>query len=115
MSYDELTAVRVRQILAGRRDVAETKLMGGLCFMVAGNMACSVSARGCILIRVGPDGIASALKEPHASQMKMGSRAMTGFVRVDPEGYRTDASLRKWVQRGVDFALTLPGKKVKKR
>jgi len=36
---------------------------------------------------------------------------MSGFIRVDLDGYRTDAALRKWVQRGVDFALTLPAKK----
>lgn len=113
MSYDELTAARVRQILAGRRDVTETRLMGGLCFMVGGNMACSVSARGGILIRVGPDGVTAALKEPHANQMKMGAKAMSGFIRVDPDGYRTDAALTKWVGRGVDFALTLQGKKKK--
>ena len=26
---------------------------------------------------------------------------MTGFVRVDPEGFRTDASLAKWIERGI--------------
>ena len=114
MAHDETTASRVRKILSGRRDVAETKLMGGLCFMVAGNMACSVSARGGILIRVGPDGVAAALAEPHANQMKMGARAMSGFVRIDPDGYRTDAALGKWVKRGVDFALSLPAKRAKR-
>ena len=46
MAYDEITAERVRDALAKRRDVVEKKLMGGLCFMVNGNMCCSVSARG---------------------------------------------------------------------
>jgi TfoX N-terminal domain len=114
MAYDEIDAVRVRDILSGRRDVVETRLMGGLCFMVAGNMACSVSARGGLLIRVGPDGVAPALKHPHVSQMRMGTRAMSGFVRIEPEGYRTEAALKKWIARGVDFALTLPRKKAKR-
>ena len=110
VAYDEKTAARVRLLLAARGDVVETKLMGGLCFMVGGNMACSVSARGGLLVRVGPGGVASALRQPHVNQMRMGARAMSGFVRVDPEGYRTDAALRKWVQRGVDFAASLPTK-----
>jgi hypothetical protein len=33
-----------------------------------------------------------------------------GFVRVMPDGYRTDAALRKWIQRGLDFVATLPAK-----
>ena len=114
MVYDEITAVRIRDILSARRDVVETRLMGGLCFMVGGNMACSVSARGGLLIRVGPDGVAAALHEPHTSQMRMGTKAMSGFVRIDLEGYRTDAALKKWVWRGVDFALKLPAKKLRK-
>ena len=39
MAYDEKTAARVRKALAGRRDVDEKKLMGGLCFMVKGGCA----------------------------------------------------------------------------
>src|SRR4029077_19274194 len=52
MAYDEKTAARVRKALAGRHDVVEKKLMGGLCFMVNGNMCCSVSGKGGLLVRV---------------------------------------------------------------
>jgi hypothetical protein len=38
----------------------------------------------------------------------MGKRMMTGFVRVAPEGYRTDAALKKWVERGIAFAAANP-------
>ena len=110
MAYDEKTAERVRKVLATRRDVAEKKLMGGLCFMVKGAMCCSVSGRGGLLVRVGPEAFERMLGEPHVQPMEMRGRTMTSFVRVMPDGYRTEAALRKWVQRGVDFALTLPAK-----
>jgi hypothetical protein len=42
--------------------------------------------------------------------MEMRGRTMTGFVRVAPEGYRTDAALKKWVRRGVDFVASMPAK-----
>ena len=42
MAYDEKTAERVRQALAGQRGVVEKKLMGGLCFMIGGGMCCAV-------------------------------------------------------------------------
>jgi hypothetical protein len=35
---------------------------------------------------------------------------MRGFVRVAPDGYRTDAALRKWVERGVNAAAARPPK-----
>ena len=33
---------------------------------------------------------------------------MTGFVRVAPEGYRTEAALKKRVKRAVDLVATMP-------
>ena len=111
MAYDETTAGRVRKLLAARSDVVEKKMMGGLCFMVGGHMCCSVSGRGGLLVRVGPDAHQAVLDEPNAGPMEMRGRVMTGFVRVAPEGYRTDAGLKKWVKRGVDFVATMPSKR----
>ncbi len=105
MAYDEATALRVRELLSGRTDVTEKKMIGGLCFMVKGRICCSVSGRGGLVVRVGADAYQATLGEPH---IVLGGRTMTGFVRVGPEGYRTDAGLKKWVKRGVDFVATMP-------
>jgi hypothetical protein len=35
---------------------------------------------------------------------------MTGMVMVTPGGLRGDAALRRWVDRAVAFAKTLPAK-----
>jgi hypothetical protein len=43
MSYDPGTAARVRRSLAGRDDVLEKKMVGGLSFLVNGNMCCGVT------------------------------------------------------------------------
>jgi len=106
MAYDESSAARVRQILAGRPDVIERKMMGGLCFMVHGGMCCSVSGKGGLLVRVDAPAYASALHEPHVKPMKIGKRVMRGFVRVAPEGYQTAEQLRSWVLRGVASVVT---------
>jgi TfoX/Sxy family transcriptional regulator of competence genes len=123
MAYDEETAGRVRKVLAGRRDVVAKTLMGGLAFMVKGGMCCSVSGRGGLLVRVSPETYERMLGEPHVQPMKMGQRVMTGFVRVAPEGYRTGAALKKWIERGIDGvaahkakpARTRPRRKAGKR
>ena len=108
MAYDEQTAERVRKVLAGRRDVTTKKMMGGLVFMVKGSMCCSVSGRGGLLVRVGAD--AAVFGEPHVGRVKMGARTMSGFARVQPEGYATDAALKRWVGRGLDAVASLPAR-----
>jgi TfoX/Sxy family transcriptional regulator of competence genes len=110
MAYEEGTAARVRKLLAGQRHVAEKKMMGGLCFMVDNVMCCTISGRGGMLFRVGPEAHAHMLKEPHTSPMEMRGRIMTGFVRVSDEGTRTDAGLKIWVKRALDFVATMPAK-----
>jgi hypothetical protein len=115
MAYDENTAERVRAALSDRRGVVEKKLMGGLCFMVSGSMCCSVSGKGGLLVRVGAEMHAQMLAEPHARPADMRGRTMTGFVRVDPEGYRTRAALAKWIERGVAAARVAKTKKPRKK
>jgi hypothetical protein len=87
-------------------------MMGGLAFMMKGSMCCSVSGRGGMLIRVGTD--EAVFGEPHVRRVKMGARTMSGFARVDPEGYATDAALKAWVQRGLDAVAGLPADKPRK-
>jgi TfoX/Sxy family transcriptional regulator of competence genes len=110
MAYDEEVAKRIRTLLSGRSDVHEKKMFGGLCFMVRGHMCCAASGRGGLLVRVGPDAPASVLNGPHASPVEMRGRAMTGYVRVAPDGYRTVSGLKKWVTHAVDFVAKLPVK-----
>jgi TfoX/Sxy family transcriptional regulator of competence genes len=110
MPYDTHAADGIRVLLSDRYDVVERKMMGGLVFMVNGNMCVTASGRGGILVRVGPEVQARVLKEPHVRPMTMAGRSMTGFVRVMPDGYRTAAGLRKWVKRGLDYVAKLPPK-----
>jgi TfoX/Sxy family transcriptional regulator of competence genes len=111
MAYDQEIAARVRRLLGGRPDIKEKEMMGGLTFLVDGHIACSVSGRGGMLIRVGAEAMDRVLKEQQVHPAVMGARAMTGFVRVDPEAYRTDAALKKWIQRGLDIVAAIPATK----
>lgn len=109
MAYNQQLADRVRKALARRQGVAEEKMMGGLCFMLRGNMCCGV-VNDDLVVRVGPERYDVALAEPHARPMDFTGRPLRGFVFVGPGGYRTDRGLKDWIQRGVRFALSLPAK-----
>ena len=110
MSYDPETAGRVRRLLSGRADVAEKKMVGGLSFLVNGNMCCGVTGTA-LMVRVGASDREQALGEPHVRPMEFAGRALSGFVCVDPAGFAADDELARWVQRGLDFASGLPAKR----
>jgi len=62
------------------------------------------------MVRVGPGRHEEALALPHARPMDFTHRPMKGMVYVDPVGVVADAALAEWVQRGLEFALSLPPK-----
>ena len=109
MSYDPAAAERVRQLLSGRSDVVEKKMVGGLSFLVNGNMCCGITGRA-LMVRVGAEGREQALREPHARPMLFAGRALTGFICIEPEGYATDDALASWVQRGLNFVIHATGR-----
>jgi TfoX/Sxy family transcriptional regulator of competence genes len=107
--YDEGLAERVRDSLAEQPGVSEKRMFGGLAFLVGGNMCVGI-VKDALMVRVGPDAYEGALKQPHARKMDFTGRPMKGFVYVDPAGLESDADLRSWVQRGVAYGSSLPGK-----
>lgn len=109
MAYDEDLADRIRMLI--KVPVTEKKMFGGLAFLVNGNMSVAASGQGGLLVRVEPEDMARLLKEPGAAEFEMGGRGpMAGWLRVDGPSLGKDAQLRKWVERGVTYAASLPPK-----
>jgi TfoX/Sxy family transcriptional regulator of competence genes len=109
VAYDEQLAARVRALLRRRKGVAERRMFGGLCFLLNGNMACGVQ-QDRLVLRLGPDGAARALQQPHTTPMDFTGRALASMVYVQPAGCRDDTDLRRWLDDAVRFARTLPAK-----
>ena len=109
MAYDETVVERVRQIIAGRTDAVEKRMVGGRTFMVGGHLCCGFAASD-LMVRVGLAAYRSALGQPHMRPMHFAGRPLFGYVVVAPEGYRATTALEAWLQRGIDFVSTLPAK-----
>ncbi|HEX9627021.1 MAG TPA: TfoX/Sxy family protein [Acidiferrobacterales bacterium] len=109
MAADPRLTERVRGALARRRGVSEKRMFGGVAFLLNGNMCVGILGER-LMVRVGADDYATALRRPHARPMDFTGRPLTGFVYVLPAGIRTTAQLRRWIDAGVDFAKSL-GKK----
>ena len=110
MAYDEELAERIRDVLGAEPDVSEMRMFGGLAFLIAGNMAVAASGQGGLMVRVDPGETEALLAEPHAAPFEMRGKPMAGWLRVAAEGVETEAELEPWVERGVEYARSLPPK-----
>jgi TfoX/Sxy family transcriptional regulator of competence genes len=99
-------ASRTRDALARERAVSEKKMFGGLCFLLHGKLLVGVF-KDSLLVRLGPDGAKAALEEPHVREMDMSGRPMKGWVVVEPEGLDGDLQLKTWIERAIEFVVTI--------
>jgi TfoX/Sxy family transcriptional regulator of competence genes len=106
MAYDEHLARRIRNALGRRRDVTEKKMFGGLAFLLGGRMFCGI-VKDELMVRVGPERHAAALRNPHVRPMDFTGRPMKGYVFVGPAACRTAKALAAWLNRGARFVATL--------
>ena len=104
----EVLAQRIRTAFADA-PTTEQKMFGGICFMIAGNMATCASKRG-LLVRVGKEEHAAALTRPYATAMEMRGRAMEGYVLVSAEGVEREEDLLAWLALARRYVATLPPK-----
>ena len=109
MAYDEHLAQRVQQVLDELQppQLVGKKMFGGVGFVVQGNMACGV-LRNKLVVRVGAERYEETMAKPHA--IPFDPTPMKGWVMVVAEGLESDQDLTQWVERGGEFALSLPPK-----
>ena len=112
MACDEALADRLRAAFLHWEGVTEMKMFGGVCFLVNGHMCCGVSGSDLVL-RLGEEATAAALKEPHTRPLDFTGKAMKTMLFVSPEGYRADDALKLWLDRAVGFVRGLPRRKPK--
>src|SRR5918992_3853042 len=110
MAYDEALADRIRELVGSEADLTEQKMLGGLAFLIGGNMAVAASGQGGVLVRLDPAESDTLVATTNARPMEMRGREMAGWLRVDSEDVRTERELARWVELGVTYARSLPAK-----
>ncbi len=109
MAYEEALASRIRDHLGHDPSIAEKKMFGGVAYMLKGNMAVGIHGDG-LMVRLDPDEHESALAEPGVGEFGMAGRRMRGWVVVDAETVADDDVLATWIERGLNYAGSLPEK-----
>lgn len=107
MTEDDVIA-DLRETLPKAGKIREVRMFGGTGFMLDGNMVAGTFRKG-LLLRVGPDRLAEALKVAKARQMEMGGRLMEGYVYIDPQALNRKA-IHGALRLAVDFVSALPPK-----
>lgn len=107
MTLDE----RLRALLAPHR-ATDKRMFGGTCFLIGGNMAIG-TLKGGLIVRVGKEAHAAAIKLPGARTFDMTGRPMEGFITVDGKSVLHDAALNGWAELALAFVKTLPEKQSK--
>ena len=109
MAYDEGLAQIVREFLEELPGYIEKKMFGGICFLLHGNMACG-RINNDLVVRVGPDNYEDSLKLPNTREFDITGRSMKGWIMMSGDRFDSDTAVMEWVQKGVDFSLSLPPK-----
>lgn len=113
MAYDEELSDRFRSALEGHEGISEKLMMGGVCFLLDGNMIGGASRKKdgtrLFMFRVGKDNEAEALTRTGAVIVEMGGRRKGGMIWVDEEACDKDA-MKGWVSLALSFVSTLPAK-----
>lgn len=112
LAYDEVLAMRVRDALGDLKGVTEKKMMGGVCFLLHGNMVCGVdrskAGAGRFMFRIGKNNPVAAKLEG-GEVVAMGDRKMPGFYFVE-EARCSERAFKAWLAAAKAYAQTLTPK-----
>ncbi len=116
MAYNEELTNRLRNALAGVKNVEEKRMFRGVTFMVNGKMCISVGDTT-LMCRIDPDMHDIAMEQNGARMLKMRGREYRGFLYVDEEGFRSPKDLKYWVDLCLDYNKRAKAskKKIKKK
>lgn len=109
---------RIRTALAGKTDIREVSMFGGLAFMVREHLlACVSIAKNTLLLRVAPADQAYYLQQTGVSQAEMGAgrRMGAGWIILAHSIIASDADLYRWLDIALAYNRSLPPKIPRKR
>lgn len=106
---------RFAAALPDHPDIVRKPMFGYPAAFANGNMVCGLF-QDSVVVRLGKEGAALAVADGKAQPFApMPGRTMTGYVLVPTAEAHDTKALAAWLQRALDFTLTLPKKAAKPR
>lgn len=114
MAYNEKTADRVRQALAGTKKLVEKKMFGGIAFMVNDKMCVGVD-KDDLMIRCTPEMNDELLLRNGVRPFDLTGKPMKGWLLVSPEGMKSKQEFDWWMQLALESNRKVTGSKKRGR
>jgi hypothetical protein len=108
MPHDPALTARIRALVPP--GTTEKRLFGGHAFLRGGHLATSAYKDGGLMIRCGEADWAAFTAEPGARPMLRKDKPVSGWVLIAADAVQHEASLARWVARGVAHAEAQPPK-----
>jgi len=114
MPADDELNKRFYKALGRRKGVTEKRMMGGICFMLNGNMLGGAdrdnkTQHGRFMFRVGKENESEALSFPGTNIVEQGGRRMGGMIFVEADSC-SEPDLKSLAKLALGFVNTLPEK-----
>jgi hypothetical protein len=84
-------------------------MFGSLCLLLNGNLLVGIW-QSSLIVRLGADQAAMALKHDHVREFDVTDRPMKGWIMVEPDGLESEQQLAEWIKAATRFVERLPGK-----
>jgi TfoX/Sxy family transcriptional regulator of competence genes len=101
MPYNEKLAEKIRQSLAGVRNVKEKKMFGGVAFMVKDKMCVGVD-KDDMMLRCEPEMTGELLLKKGARQFDLTGKPMKGWLLIGPEGTNSKKDFDYWIKLSLE-------------
>lgn len=112
MAYNTKLEEKIDDETVRWKNLGKKKMFGGVCYLVKGNMAFGIW-KDSLIVRVDKEQGERSLKEKNVEPFNITGRPMSGWIMVREAGWKSRATLEKWIEAGKRFALSLPEKKAK--
>lgn len=110
MAYDQDIEKQIESICAKEKELKSKNMFGGVCYLLQGNMAFGIY-RDNLIVRLGSEEDArKAIEVGKAAPFDITGRTLKGWVMIPKAKLKTKEQYRRWLDRGLAFARSLPAK-----
>ena len=111
--YDRGLATRLHELTATLFDLEETRMFGGLAYMMNGHI-CFALWDDYLVIRIGNESASKLVgDDPHARLFDLNGKTMKGWVMIATDALGEEDDLQNYIDMAMLFTCTLPPKTAK--
>jgi TfoX/Sxy family transcriptional regulator of competence genes len=109
VAYNKKLEQRIDETISAWPDMEKKKMFGGVCYLTRGNI-CFGIWQDELIVRTDPTTAQDCLQLDYVRHFDVTGRPMKGWIMVSVDAWRSASELKKWLDMGLSFSLTLPAK-----